>query len=123
MAPTQEYDRVGANKEIKFSSDEEMVEYYREAIIEAVVFCLTKGFPEEYITSLDIDGFGEIYKYLKRISARDHIKFVGGVRVAMGSDKNDYKKYMGFHEVWLPVQESDNKSNGKKIQKPFTGIK
>ena len=83
----------------------DMVEYYREALLEAVVFCLTKGFEEEYIVSLDVDGFGEIYKYLKRLAAREQIKLANIIRAGMGADKKDYAKFIQIFEVWLPKQE------------------
>ena len=69
-----------------------MVEYYREALLEAVVFCLTKGFDEEFISSIDIVGFGEVYKYLKRISAREQLKSIGDMAMAQGASKKQSKQ-------------------------------
>jgi hypothetical protein len=83
-----------------------MVEYYREALYEAVTYCLTKGLSEKYVASLDVTGFGELYKYLMRIDARQRISFIGDVRTAYGADKKAYGKYLKSIEVWLPEQES-----------------
>ncbi len=85
-----------------------MIEYYREALLEAVVFCVTRGYTEEYIVSLDVYAFGEIYKYLKRIEAREDIRFTNNVRIAMGANKKDYGKAMDIMEKWLPSQEKSN---------------
>lgn len=108
MVPTQGNAGGSGAKQIKFSSDEEMVEYYREALLEAVVYCLTKGLDEEFITSLDIIGFGEIYKFLKRISAREQLKNIGDMGMAFGGTKKQHKERIRLIESWLPKQESSN---------------
>ena len=88
-----------------------MIEYYREALLEAVVFCLTKGFDEEFICSIDIVGFGEIYKYLKRIAARDQLKVIGDMAMVQGATKRQSKERTKLIESWLPIQETGNPSN------------
>lgn len=90
-----------------------MVEYYREALLEAVVFCLTKGFDEAYICSIDIVGFGEVYKYLKRIGAREQLKTIGDMAMVQGATKKQAKERTTIVEQWLPKQElsSPTKTN------------
>lgn len=111
MVPTQVNPERGGAKTIKFSSDEEMIEYYREALLEAVVFCLTKGFDEEFICSIDIVGFGELYKYLKRIDARDQLKAIGDMAMVQGATKKQAKERTKIIESWLPFQETSNPAN------------
>ncbi len=99
-----------------------MIEYYREALLEAVVFCLTKGFDEEFICSMDIVGFGEIYKYLKRIAARDQLKVIGDMAMVQGATKRQAKERTKLIESWLPIQETSNPPNNadaftKKVNK------
>lgn len=108
MVPTQDNAGRSGAKQIKFSSDEEMVEYYREALLEAVVYCLTKGLNEEFITSLDIVGFGEIYKFLKRIAAREELRNIGDMGMAFGGTKKQHKERTRLIESWLPLQETSN---------------
>ena len=119
MGPPEGYGGDGSGQGIKFSSDEEMVEYYREALLEAVVFCMSNGLEEEYITGLDVDGFGEIYKYLKRIEARNQIAIMNDIRLAVGADKKDYKKAMEMKESWLPSQEKTKRHTN---QSGFKGL-
>ncbi len=88
-----------------------MVEYYREALLEAVVFCLTKGFDEEFICSIDIVGFGEVYKYLKRIAARDQLRSIGDMAMVQGATKKQSKERTEIIESWLPIQEVNGKSS------------
>ena len=88
-----------------------MIEYYREALLEAVVFCFTKGFDEEFICSIDIIGFGEIYKYLKRIAAREQLKVIGDMAMVQGATKKQAKERTKLIESWLPIQETSNPSN------------
>lgn len=115
MSPTQEVFRAGGCKTLKFSSDDEMIEYYREAILEAIVYCMSNGFSEEYVVSLDVYGFGEIYKYLKRIEARKQLKHLNNTSMAFGGNKKQRKEYVGFIEMWLPAVESENSgSRGNK---------
>ena len=97
-----------------------MVEYYREALLEAVVFCLTKGFDEEFICSLDIVGFGEIYKYLKRIAARDQLRNIGDIAMAQGASKKQAKERTAIIESWLPKQELSSPANGANDAEAFT---
>ena len=111
LVPTQENTGRSGAKQIKFSSDEEMVEYYREALLEAVVFCLTKGLNEEFISSLDIVGFGEVYKYLKRTAAREQLRSIGDMAMAFGGTKKQHKERTRLIESWLPVQESSSPAN------------
>ncbi len=99
-----------------------MVEYYREALLEAVVFCLTKGFDEEFICSIDIVGFGEVYKYLKRIGARDQLRSIGDMAMVQGATKKQSKERTGIIESWLPIQETSSPTNDaeaftKKVNK------
>lgn len=117
MGPPEGYGGDGSGQSIKFSSDQEMVEYYKEALLEAVVFCTVNGYTEEHIISLDVHGFGELYKYIKRIDARRQIAFMNDMRLAGGADKKDYKKAMKMKESWLPRQEkmeSQTNQNGFK---------
>ena len=88
-----------------------MIEYYREALLEAVVFCLSKGFDEEFICSVDIVGFGEVYKYLKRIAARDQLKAIGDMAMVHGATKQQANERTKLIESWLPFQETGNPSN------------
>jgi len=88
-----------------------MVEYYREALLEAVVFCLTKGFDEEFICSIDIVGFGEVYKYLKRIDARNQLKSIGDMAMVQGATKKQAKERTAIIESWLPAQEKSEPAN------------
>jgi hypothetical protein len=105
LGPPEGYGGQGSGQSIKFSSDEEMVEYYREALMEAVVFCTVNGYTEEYIISLDVDGFGEIYRYLKRLETRRQLTMVNDIRLAVGADEKVYKKFIKMKESWLPRQE------------------
>ncbi len=91
-----------------------MIEYYREALLEAVVYCLTKGFDEEFICSVDIVGFGAVYKYLKRIAARDQLKTIGDMAMVQGATKKQGKERTAIIESWLPIQEKGSPANDAK---------
>jgi hypothetical protein len=65
-----------------------------EALLEAVVFCIAEGFSEAYVMDLDVYGFGEVYKYLKRIDARRQMSNAGLFRVAMNATGKEYTTYM-----------------------------
>jgi hypothetical protein len=123
LAPTEESTGRPGSKSIVFSSDDEILEYYREALFEAVTYCMTKGLAEDYVASLDVIGFGELYKYLKRIDARDRIARIGDLRTAQGAGKKDYCEYLSAIEVWLPKQEIGLSSNkGRKHKKEFDNM-
>ncbi len=83
---------------------------------------MSKGFEEAYLAALDIYGFGEVYKYLKRISAREYCMQLGIVRTAMGANKKEYSEFNRMIEMWLPAIESTSgnsgwgKKNGKDLQ-------
>lgn len=98
-----------------------MIEYYREALLEAVVYCTVNGYDEEYVVNLDVYAFGEVYKYLRRIDARKQITNVNDVRAATNASKKEYGKYLAMKEVWLPKQEMSgvkhNSNDGKAFQK------
>lgn len=113
MAPTNRVPQGNGCKGLKFSSDDEMIEYYKEALLEAIVFCMTTGMSEDYVISLDVFGFGEVYKYLKRIDARDQMRRIGDMRTAQGASAKQYKKYLGGIEVWLPTIETSNSTTHK----------
>ncbi len=113
MVPTQKLDGANAGQGLKFSSDADMVEYYREALYEAAVFCMSKGISEEQICNLDVYGFGEVYKYLKRIDARQQIRRIGNMSLAFGGTEKAMKEARKIIEAWLPKQEQ---GAGKKQQ-------
>ena len=73
--------------------------------------------------SLDVEGFGDIYKYLKRIGAREDVKSACRIRMAEAK-KKDYKKFIDMLEVWLPGLETSNTKKDseafqKKVRKGF----
>lgn len=84
-----------------------MIEYYREALFEAVTYCIMHGFDDNYIASLDVLGFGELYKYLKRIEARRRVSLIGDLRTAANAGKKSYKSYLDMVSEWLPKQEQE----------------
>lgn len=115
MVPPQKLNgtNAGQGRKLVFASDEEMVEYYREALYEAAVFCMTKGFTEEQIYDMDVYGFGEIYKYLKRLDAREQIRMIGNMSLAFGGTEKDMKAARKILQAWLPKEEQ---GGGKKKQ-------
>jgi len=88
-----------------------MIEYYSEAIYEAVVFCMSKGITEEQINNCDVYSFGEMYKYLKRIDSRQQIRSIGNMSLAFGGTKEDMKEAREIIEAWLPKEEQGSSKN------------
>ena len=96
-----------------------MIDYYEEALLEAVVFCITKGMTEEYVVSLDVDGFGDVYKYLKRIDAREQKRFISHIGLAFNGTKKGFREVEDILNCWLPKPEiaktQNNAGDFKKL--------
>jgi ATP-dependent protease Clp ATPase subunit len=56
---------------------------------------------------LDVWGFGQIYKYLKRIETRRQLNMVSMLRTAPNATVKQYKDFLKSLDIWLPVQERD----------------
>jgi hypothetical protein len=54
---------------------------------------------------LDVYGFGQIYKFLKRIESRKIISDAGLFRTAMNASKREYKEFVTAVNIWLPDAE------------------
>jgi hypothetical protein len=74
-------------------------------LLEAIVYCIVCGFSEDYVMDLDVYGFGQIYKYLKRIETRKNIGDAGLFRTAMNASKKEYKEFIKAINIWLPDAE------------------
>lgn len=72
---------------------------------------MSKGFTDEYISSLDIASYREIYKHLKRIEARNNMTLTSIISVAFGADKKTSSSFMNSLGRWLPKEESLEGSN------------
>ena len=81
-----------------------------------MTFCISEGFSEAFIEDLDVWGFGQVYKYLKRVDARRQITLVGIFRTAANADKKHYKEYLDSLYTWLPDAE---KTSNKGTQSDF----
>lgn len=68
---------------------------------------------------LDVYGFGEIYKYVKRLDTRRTINNMGMFRMAMNGSKKDYTGYMKSISSWLPKAERES---DKGTQKDFNKL-
>lgn len=89
-----------------------MVNYYVEALLEAIVFCISEGFSEEYVMDLDVYGFGQVYKFIRRIDARRQINSAGLYRTASNANGKQFKEYIGVLDAWLPEQERETAQKG-----------
>lgn len=95
-----------------------MIHYYIEAIYEAIVYCIVGGFSETYVMDLDVWGFGQIYKYIKRIETRKQLNLVGMLRTAPNANGKQYKEFLESLNTWLPIQERNiEKGNPEDFKK------
>jgi hypothetical protein len=86
-----------------------------------MVFCVIEGFSETFILDLDVDGFGKVYKYLKRLEARRRVDLAGLYRTGANADKKQYKQFLDMVEVWLPEAERTSQTT-KKTQAEFNDL-
>jgi hypothetical protein len=68
-----------------------------------------------------VDGFGKVYKYLKRLEARRRIDLAGLYRTAANADKKQYKAFLDSVDVWLPEVERTGTIQ-KKTQNEFNAL-